>query len=158
MKKAVIFICLFFVSFSACAPSNKIAKPQENKISSQTKSNSNVHFYTGGTLTEVIERAKNENKLVFIDFTADWCAPCKLMEDEVYTYKELYNKINNNFISYQIDIEKDNGPNLAFLYGVKTLPTLLYLDTRGRVLIKKEGSADIQTMLNLSQEAIDKSR
>ena len=157
MKKLTVLVLMFFISFFACTTHNKILNP-DKKESSKLKLNSKINFYTGGTFAEIKERAINENKLIFIDFTADWCAPCNLMEEVVYSYRELYEKINNNFISYQVEVEKDYVPTIALMYGVRSLPTILFLDSIGNVLVKKEGSADIQTILNLSEEAIGKSR
>ena len=151
-------LVLFLVSLSlvfiplSCSNSKHLTDNSRN----QKRDNDNIKFYYGGTLTEVIDRAKEKDKLVFIDMIADWCAPCKLMEDEVYTYQPLYEFMNKNFISYRLDIEKDNGPNIAFLYNVKTLPTLLFLDTNGRILVKKEGSVDITTFMDLANQALSK--
>ena len=33
-----------------------------------------IEFFSG-TLDEAFERAKEEKKLVFVDFYADWCGP-----------------------------------------------------------------------------------
>jgi len=140
-------------SFSSCI-SKKNTVIKEEISTSQTRRSENILFYEGGTLTEVIERAERQNKLVFVDVVAVWCAPCKLMADEVYTYKPLYEKINKNFISYQVDIEKGIGPNLSFLYNTKTVPTILFLDTKGRVLEKNEGALGIQQMLDLADSAM----
>jgi len=148
-------IILLFVFFISCTGSKNSINKNEEITTTQKMQIENIHFYTGGTLTEVIERAEKQNKLVFLDMTADWCAPCKLMDENVYTYQPLYNLINKNFVSYKLDIEKDNGPNIAFLYQVKILPTLLFLDTKGRVLVKNEGSVDIKTFMQLAQKALD---
>lgn len=126
----------------------------ESEVSEQKQLNHQLTFYYGGTLSEVIERAEEEKKLVFVDFTAAWCAPCKLMEEEVYTHRSVYELYNLNFINYRIDVDKDNGPNIAFLYEVKTLPTLLFLDSRGRVVHRYTGSLGISGMIDLANEII----
>ena len=153
----ILFTALFFnvLLISSCTGSKKTIKKGQT---SQTLQTQNVWFYEGGSLSEVIDRAKRKNKLVFVELTADWCAPCKLMKDEVYTFEPLYKKLNANFISYLVDIEKNNGPNLSFLYDSKTVPTLLFLDTKGKVLIKNEGALGIQQMLDMVEEAINKSK
>ena len=134
----------------------KTTKNNTDNTTKQHCQKENIQFYYGGTLTEVIERAENEGKLVFLDMTADWCAPCKLMEDEVYTYQPLYDFMNAKFISYRLDVEKENGPNIAFLYNVRSLPTILFLDTKGRTLVRNEGSVDITTFMNLAKKALAK--
>ena len=64
--------------------------------------------------------------------------------------------MNKNFVSYQVDIEKGIGPNLSVLYDTKTVPTLLFLDTKGRVLAKNEGALGIQAMLDLVDQVTNK--
>jgi len=147
MKRVLYPLAFLMVLLAACTGSKQVVKT-ENK-SNQKRQMEFVQFYSGGTLTEIIDRAKKEDKLVFIDITAEWCAPCKLMEQEIYTYKPLYEKMNQRFVSYQVDIEKGIGPNLSVLYDTKTVPTLLFLDTRGRVLAKNKGALGIQEMLDL---------
>ncbi len=137
---------------SSCGGTKNVVKAE--KKSNQKKQLEYVQFYTGGTLTEVIDRAKRENKLVFVDVMAEWCAPCKLMEQEIYTYEPLFKKMNKNFVSYQVDIEKGIGPNLSLLYNTKTVPTLLFLDTKGRVLAKNKGALGIQAMLDMVDDVI----
>ncbi len=128
----------------------------DDNISKQKQLQGSLAFYYNGTLTELIEKAGQENKLVFIDFTADWCAPCKLMEEEVYTYPSVYEFYNFNFINYRIDVQKENGPNIAFLYEVRTLPTLLFLDNRGREVHRHTGSLGIEGVLELGKYALMK--
>ena len=100
-----------------------------------------VAFVKANSLTDVLERAEAQNKLVFVDFYTTWCLPCKLMDQDVFPDDEIGKFMNDNFISYKVDAEKGNGPNLAFVYSVSAYPTLVFMDAKGNVLQKKEGAA-----------------
>ena len=109
-------------------------------------------------LMPVLEIAKTENKLVFVDFYTTWCLPCNLMDEDVFTDKELSKFLNDNFINYKVDAEKGNGANLSVLYQIIAYPTLLFLDAEGNVLTRKIGAAYQTEMSQLAEEAIAKSK
>lgn len=110
------------------------------KSQNTSKSSSDVAFKNHKTLGNALDQADAENKLVFVDFYTDWCLPCQIMEEEVYSQMNVSNYLNKNFISYKVNAEKLNGPDLSALYQVKSFPTLLFMDTRGRVIERIEGS------------------
>lgn len=112
-----------------------------------------VDFIHTDRLSEAIERAKAENKMVFIDFYTSWCLPCKLMDEDVFTDKEFGEYMNKHFISIKINAEVGNGPNLAALYQVKSYPTLLFLDLNGRVKSRKDGAAYQTELRRMGNEA-----
>ena len=58
-----------------------------------------------GSYREVLEKAKAENKKVFIDFYTTWCGPCKEMSSKVFTDADVAKYFNEKFISYQINAE-----------------------------------------------------
>ena len=156
MKKVLaINIFLVFFLIYGCKTKSLVTE-QTEEVSKQEKLKENLQFYVGGTLTEIVDRANSENKPVFIDFTAAWCAPCKLMDEEIYSYKSVYEFYNSNFINYRIDIEKENGPNIAFLYEINVLPALIFLDKKGRIITKTTGSVGIQRLLDMGNEAVSK--
>lgn len=48
--------------------------------------------------------AKHPRK-VFIDFYADWCAPCLKMQKEVFTDPKIVKKLNEEFYAVKMDVE-----------------------------------------------------
>ncbi len=141
MKKIILFVSLslFFLN---CNSTKKVTRVE------------GVDFVASDNLTAVLEMAEGKEKLVFVDFYTTWCLPCKLMDEDVFTDKGIGTLMNDNFINYKIDAEKGNGPNLALLYQVNVFPTLLFLDEKGRVLVRKEGAAYQTELRSLAEEAM----
>ena len=113
-----------------------------------------VDFLMTNDLYAVLDRAERENKLVYIDIGTKWCLPCKMMKEDVYTDKGIGEYMNDNFVSYLVDAEKANGPNMTVIFDVKSFPTLLFLDTKGRVLERKVGAAYHTELRNLGDLAL----
>lgn len=87
-----------------------------------------------GTLGEAMAKAKAENKLVFMDCYTTWCGPCKMMSKDVFPQEVVGTYMNANFVSIKMDMEKGEGIDLVKKYDIKGFPTLLFLDTNGKVL------------------------
>ena len=136
--KNTLFIFLSLLVFSCSGTKNTSRTP-------------GVKFTKRGTLTEIIDLAIVQQKLVYVDFYTDWCTPCKMMVKDVYSDVEIGKLMNDNFVCYKINAERNNGPNLAFLYEVESYPTLLFLDLKGNVIKRKNGAAyhsELTRMIN----------
>ena len=93
------------------------------------------------TYKEALAAAKDEKKLVFIDFYTSWCGPCKMMMKNIFPLKEVGDYLNDKFVCIKIDAEKGEGPELAKKYKVKAYPTFVAIDVVERVLMIKEGGS-----------------
>ena len=95
---------------------------------------------------EALKAAKQENKLVFVDFYTDWCGPCKKMANEVFPQKMVGDFMNEKFVNLKFNAEKE-GKELAARYKVSAYPTFVILDTEGKVVGELKGSMDGQTFI-----------
>ena len=73
------------------------------------------------TNEEFEKNVKSSDKLVFVDFYADWCGPCRMMAPIVEEISEEVDGVD--FYKVNCDDEQE----LASKYEVMTIPTLLIL-------------------------------
>jgi thioredoxin 1 len=72
--------------------------------------------------------AKAEHKLVFVDYFARWCTPCKTMETTVFTDPEVQRRLSQ-FVLVRIDVD---ASAIATIHHVFTLPTYVVYDPAER--------------------------
>jgi thioredoxin-like negative regulator of GroEL len=89
------------------------------------------------SIEEASIKAQLSSKPIMVDFWADWCAPCKVMESEVYTNKEFI-QASEQFLAVRINADKK--PAVVRKYHVTGLPTLLFTDSFGNELFRYTGA------------------
>lgn len=107
-----------------------------------------------GSWSEVLKKAKTENKLIFVDAYATWCGPCKTMSREVFTDDEVGAYFSENFVNYKYDMEKGEGIAFSEKYEVTAYPTLLLIDGDGEVVSRKVGAMEASTFLIWGKETL----
>ena len=107
-------------------------------------------IFEKGSFTEALGKARTENKLLFVDVYTSWCGPCKRMAQETFTHTKLGNYFNRNFINYKQDGEKNDGPELMKKFDITTVPTFLFLDGEGKLVLKLHGFHNAKDFLNLA--------
>ncbi|MGN7722969.1 thioredoxin family protein [Chitinophaga sp. 22620] len=135
MRSITIFL-FFLTCFATTATAN--AEPQQG-----------MQFFEG-TWQELLDAAKKQGKLIFVDVYTDWCPPCKQMDKEIFPLKEVGDTYNSMFLNYRLDAEKGEGVAIAGKYSVKAYPTYLYLNAEGTLLHRAVG---FQPVASLSAHA-----
>ncbi len=87
-----------------------------------------IHFEKELSFQQALDKAKKENKLLYIDFFTTWCGPCKIMAKNYFPTDEAGEVFNTDFISLKVDAEKGEGMQLAKKYEVRGYPTSMFLD------------------------------
>ena len=67
-----------------------------------------------------------------IDFYADWCGPCKAVAPVL---EELSNEYDGKLTIYKIDTDKEQ--ELSMLFGIQSIPTLLFVPVEGAPMLQK---------------------
>lgn len=89
MKKLFLFLSIALISLSA----------QANEIKWMT-------------LSQAIEAQKKDPKPIFIDAYTTWCGPCKMLDQNTFSVKEVAAKINANY--YPVKFNAEGEENITF--------------------------------------------
>lgn len=85
---------------------------------------------------DALKQARKTGKPILVDFNTSWCGPCVIMKKEVFQ-KPPFAKEAARWVL--LDVDGDKHAELANFYGVQGFPTLVVLDSRGKVIGKQVG-------------------
>lgn len=128
MKKVFIVICLLLLI---------VVSPSRSRSGEQLQ----WHTFNAG-----MDEAKKQNKPLLVDFYADWCHWCRVMDREVFGDTELVTLLNKHFVAVRI---RTDAPGEKILFnkrtytpqefaqvaGVQGLPTVLFLSEKEEPLL-----------------------
>jgi thiol:disulfide interchange protein len=110
--------------------------------------------FTDAAWKYILKKAKEENKVVFVDIYASWCGPCKLLKRTTFNDEEVGAFFNSNFINATYNGEKGEGKELARLYQVRAYPTMLFINPDGSVKKVAVGYHNSNQLLRAAKGAL----
>ncbi|MBR6754848.1 MAG: thioredoxin [Clostridia bacterium] len=94
---------------------------------------------------ENFEQVKASEKKVLLDFYADWCGPCRMVSPIV----DQIAKENPEYLVCKINV--DNEPELASLFEVTSIPTLVVLKD-GNIVSRSSGARPKPQILQMLED------
>jgi len=126
-----------------------------------------VHFEKTLQWQQIMGKAKEERKYIFVECYATWCGPCKKMEQEVFTARNVGDFMNSHFVSVQVQMDSsrsDNGhirswyPEAHLMqqqYGVFILPTYLFFSPDGKIVHRYLYALNDTNFLKVARNALN---
>jgi len=125
-----------------------------------------IKWTTGLSWEQIKQKAKAENKHIFLDVYATWCGPCKNMDKIVYVNDSVGNFFNEKFISVKVQVDKTKNDNeqvrnwyndaalIAKQYYIEAFPTFLFISPNGTITEKEKGYRNPNQLMAIGEGAI----
>ena len=85
------------------------------------------------------DRATQTGRLVLVHFWADWCAPCKIMDREVFARQDVASALDADYVC--VKVNTDFRPATARQFGITAQPTDVVLTPHGQEIARFTGGA-----------------
>jgi len=132
MKKILNFICFLMIAALICVDSAYAI--------------SWVYKYDAA-----LKKAKEENKIIMVDFYTNWCGWCKKLDKSTYKNKKILT-LSKNFVCLKLDGSKNK--NLVKKYKVKGYPSIYFIDPNEKIIKHISGYVPAKILMPVMNEVL----
>lgn len=102
------------------------------------------------TLEAAQKQVEGTEKVVLMKFTAEWCMPCKAMDQTTWRDEKVVAWVKEHGVAIQVDVDKE--PGVSKTYQISAMPTMVMLKG-GNEIARKTGFMDAPNTLTWMQDA-----
>lgn len=96
------------------------------------------------THDEAVRVATAQDRLLLVDFTASWCAPCHQMDATTWVDPAVVEWIDEHALAVQIDVDEQG--DVAGHYGIRAMPTVVVV-REGEEFDRVTGYRDAEALI-----------
>jgi thiol:disulfide interchange protein len=93
-------------------------------------------------LEQALAQSARQGKPVLVDFSAIWCPTCRAMHAGVFTNDAVKKTLAERYVLARVDYESAEAPEFMRRYAVQGFPSLLVLESSGKLLRKIQVNFD----------------
>ncbi|MFD2903166.1 thioredoxin family protein [Sphingobacterium anhuiense] len=125
-----------------------------------------ITFEHGLNWSQIKEKAKKENKFIFVDLFTTWCGPCKYMSATVFPQTKVGDFFNSKFVNTKIQMDKtdkdseevkawyEEAERFGKDYKIAAYPTFLIFNPQGELVHRMVGGGDADEFIERSKDAL----
>lgn len=106
-------------------------------------------LFAGLSFEEAKAKAAKDGKLVMIDFYADWCGPCRMLDDTTWKDAKVREWLGAKTVCLKMNVDEQQA--LAKQFNVSSIPALVFVDGAGKEVKRLVGYRDAAAFLNETQ-------
>jgi thioredoxin-like negative regulator of GroEL len=88
-----------------------------------------------GDFDHALAAAKDNDGIILLEFSTDWCTYCKYVEDKVFSQKEIADRLGK-YILVHLDGDKPEAQPFMDKFKVKGFPTFIAFDSGGKEILR----------------------
>jgi len=112
-----------------------------------TASSREIKWYS---YEEGMALGKKLGKKVFIDFYADWCGYCRMMDGSTFKDASVIAILNRDFIP--VKVHSDEEKEIALKYNIRALPNIAFISEDGKNIGSLPGYITSDRLVEILEE------